>query len=161
MTGVTTDDIVQGAVKWLTTFDDVKAVLGAYDDDTPYLYQNKLWSRVEITQSTAAVIRQAGGWAGANITNTMRFPRLVLEIWADPLRDSMGNITEPGETYRRIRDAYNVLDKRLHRPQGGDQMWGSVRTISCVRLTEPDEPFPIPDGDGLLRLTAFYAVEQG
>jgi len=158
---VTADDIVQGAVKWLSSFDDVVAVLSTYGDGTPYLFQRKLWIDMEGSQGTAAVIRCVGGWAGANTYNTMRFPRLCLELWADPIRDAGGNISEPGEVYRRLSDAFQVIDARLHRPQAGEQMWGTIRTVACSRLTEPDEPFPIPDGDGLLRTITFYAVTQG
>jgi hypothetical protein len=157
---VTTDDIVQGAVKYLVALTDIKAVLGAETDGTPWLFQHTLWVTMEQSQGTAAVIQHAGGWAGANEHNTLRFPRLGLEIWADPIRDSGGNVTAPGETQRRIQAAYDAFDKRLHRPAPATQMWGTVRTVSCVRLGEPTI-YLVPDGDGLLRLQGFYAVTQG
>ncbi len=162
MTGpVTTDDIVQGAVKYLKGFSDVLAVLGA-DPDTsaPYLYQHDLWTTVEGSQSTAAVVSYLGSWAGANEHNTMRFPRISLDIWADPLRDAGGNITQPGEVYRRLLAAWNVFDLRLHRPASAAVMWGTVRTLGCTRLAEPFID-PITDGDGIRRLQCLYGVVQG
>lgn len=157
-TPVDADDIVQGAVKWLQNFPDVRAVLGG-TDSSPWLFQHQLWVVAEGTQSTAAVIIDAGGWGGPNPHNTMRFPRLSLEISADPIRDAGNNIIDPGEVNRRIKHAYRVIDAHLHRPQGGEQWWGQIRTIGCTRLIEPSV-YPVPAGGGLLRLTATYAVTE-
>lgn len=159
-TPIATDDLAQGASTWLATFPDVLAVLGVNDDDVPLLFQNTPFGRIECTQSTALVLSQMGGWAGPNDFNTMRFPRLSVEIYVDPLRDSMNNPIDPGEAHRRASNAFNVIDRRLHRPQSGVQMWGTVRTIACLRLGEPNV-FGVPGGDGMLRLHVFYGVTQG
>jgi hypothetical protein len=156
---VTTDHLIQGVVKWLQGFPDVTAVVGAFADNKPYLFQTNLWVTMEGTQSTAAVLYRAGGWAGPNQHNTMRFPRLGLEVYADPIRDNGNNVTDPGEAGRRIEAAYKAIDTRLHRSQGGTQMWGTVRTLGCTRLGEPDV-LPVKDGGGLLVLTAFYGVSE-
>lgn len=158
-TPVDEDDIVQGAVKWLQDFPDVRAVLGSSADGSPWLFQHRLWVVMEGTQSTAAAIIDAGGWGAPNPHNTMRFPRLSLEISADPIRDAGNNIIDPGEVSRRIKKAYKAIDARLHRPQGGEQWWGQIRTTGCTRLIEPSV-YPVPDGGGLLRLTTTYAVTE-
>ena len=95
---VTAYDVVQGAVKHLEAQPDVRAVLGAEPDGTPWLFQHRLWVSVEASGSTAAVISRAGGWAGANLNNTLGFPRLLLELWADPIRDAGRNLADPGDT---------------------------------------------------------------
>lgn len=159
-TPVATDDLVQGAVKWLTAFPDVTAVLGAQYDDTPWLFQHTLWVEVEGSSSVAAVITRAGGWAGANTHNTLRFPRLGLELYCDPQRDPAHHVTDPGEAQRRIEAAFTTLDTHLHRPARQQQMWGTVRILSSTRLTEPTV-YRVPDGDGLLRMQVHYAVVQG
>ncbi len=159
-TPVNTDDLVQGAVINLLLQPSVVAVLGATPAGSPWLFQHALYVAVEGTSSTAAVIRRAGGWAGANEHNTMSFPRLSLELYCDPQRDSGKNITDPGEVWRRIDAAYQAFDRVLHRPQGGEQWWGEIRTSSCSRLAEPTM-YAVPDGNGLLRAQVFYAVEQG
>lgn len=162
MTGpVNADDLVQGCVKSLLGFPDVRAVLGTYPGTaTPYLFQHRLWVTMEGSQSTAAVILDGGGWAGANMHNRMSFPRISLEISADPIRDANNNITDPGEANRRIHAAYKALDARLHRPAGGEQQWGSIRTLDCTRLGEPMVA-AVPDGGGLLRLIVAYGVTEG
>jgi hypothetical protein len=158
---VDTDDLVAGCVRWLSGLPDVLAVLGTTPDGTaPLLFQNELFrGDIEGSQTTAAVITHTGGWGGANEHNTMAFPRLTLELFVDPMRDPGGNATRPGETYRRINAAYKVFDRRLHRPQGGTQYWGSVRTTDCVRLAEPTI-VGVADGDGLLRLQVSYGVTE-
>ena len=156
----TGDDIVSAVVAYLGAQLDVLAVLGTDTDETPWLYQYRLWAPVEGTGSTAAVLSCDGGWTGPNLHNTMRFPRLLLSVWADPMRDASGNVTDYGEVNRRVSHAYEAIDKHLHRAGGEAQMWASVRTVSCSRLTEPFV-YAVPDGDGLLRLQTYYAVCQG
>ena len=159
-TPVTVDHITAGAVKWLQGFPDVTAVLGQSPSGRPYLFQDTLYVVMEGTQSTAAVIYRAGGWAGPNAHNTARFPRIGLEVYVDPIRDGGGNVTSPGEAERRIDAAYKAIDRHLHRqPQNETQMWGTVRTIGCTRLVEPTVT-PVPNGDGLIRLDTFYGVTE-
>lgn len=158
---VTTDDLVQGAVTYLLGQDAILDVLGAYPvTGTPWLFQHQLWETIENSQSTAAVITRQPGWAAPNVHNSMRFPRIGLEITCDPLRDAGSNVTDPGEVMRRCEAVYRVFDSFLHRPQGGDQMWGTVRTIACVRLTEP-YVYAVADGNGMQRLIVSYGVTEG
>lgn len=160
-TPVDTDDVVQGCVKFLLAQARVRAVLGTDDGTTePWLFQHKMWTDVEGTSSTACLIGRDGGWAAPNLYNTMRFPRITLEVWADPQRDMHRNVTDPGEVWRRIEHTYEVIDEHLHRPMGGQQYWGTLRVIDCVRSTEPTI-YEVPDGDGLLRLLTSYAVTLG
>lgn len=157
---VTSDSLITGLHKYLTAQPDVTATLGTFPfTTTPYLFTGSLWVAMEGTSSTAAVISRAGGWAGANLHNTLRFPRISLDIYADPQRDA-GNVTDPGEAERRIDATYKIFDTHLHRPQSGIQMWGDVRTVAATRLGEPDV-YPVPDGDGLLRLQVFYGISEG
>lgn len=155
------DDLIQGAVKYLTGFTDLTSALGVFTDGTPYLFQHDLWTDLEGSGTTALVIRRGGSWSGGNGNNTLRFPRIAVDLWADPLRDTAGNITAPGEVHRRMEAVYFAFDDKLHRPTGETQMWGDVRTIGCLRLGEPTEPLAVSDGDGLLRQTVYYAVSQG
>lgn len=161
VTPVDTDDLVQGCVKHLQVQADVLAVLGTdLDTGAPLLFQHRMWAGMEGSSSTSAMVYRDGGWAGPNLHNTLRFPRLTVEVWVDPIRDPQNNVIDPGEAHRRIEYVYEVFDWHLHRPQGGQQMWGTVRTIACVRLSEPTV-YAVPDGDGLLRLVVAYAVTQG
>lgn len=168
---MSTDDLIQGAVKYLAAQPGVVAVLGSSVDNAgnpyPYLFQHDQWAGLdgstflEGSGSTAAVVRRAGSWSGGNPHNRLRFPRIAVDIWADPQRNAAMNVTAPGEVYHRMETVYFAIDDRLHRPTGETQMWGDVRTIGCLRLGEPTEPDAVADGDGLLRQTVYYAVSQG
>ncbi len=163
-TPVTQDDIVAGAVTWLMSKPDVTSAVSMVEIDgklVPALYQYRIWqTNIEGTGNTACVIDHDGGWAGPNTYNTLRFPRLVCNIWADPIRDDIQNTTDFGEVRRRANVVFQAVDRHLHRPGGPDLMWGGVRVISSVRLTEPNI-YAVPDGDGLVRLQAYYAIVQG
>ncbi len=159
-TPVTQDDIVQGACKWLATFDDILELVGVFDDDAPYIFQYQLGVVLEGTQTAAIVVNRIGSWSPPNISNTMKFPRLSIEIYVDPIRDDDGNYIEPAETQRRASLLSDTIDKHLHRPQGGTQLWGDVRTLDCTRLGELIA-YPTPDGDGMIRGQCFYGLSQG
>lgn len=157
------DDIVTGATKFLGAQLDVLAAVSIFMIDgraVPGLFGYNNWVPLEGTGKTCAIITHDGGWAGPNLHNTLRFPRLGLNVWADPIRDSTNNIVDPGEVMHRVNHAYEVIDAHLHRVAGESQMWGSVRTVASVRLTEPII-YRVPDGDGIVRLQANYAVTQG
>lgn len=160
---VDADDIVSAAVTYLVGFSDVLAAVSTFDVGgllMPGVFQYRPFAPIEGSSGTAVIVESDGGWAGANIYNTMRFPRLLINVWADPIRDQGLNGVDPGEVRRRADQTFWVLDSHLHRPQGGTQMWGQLRTVDCARLTEP-VAYAVPDGDGLVRLQAYYAVSQG
>ncbi len=160
-TPVEADDVVQGVVKYLQSQPAVVATLGTFEGTTsPWLFQRRMWAEIEGSSSTACMLYSDGGWTSANNHNTLRFPRLSMEIWADPLRDSQNNVTNPAEVWRRINRTYHIIDSYLHRPQGGTVYWGTVRTVDCVRLAEPTS-YEVPDGDGTIRLMVSYAVTEG
>lgn len=156
------DDIVSGSVDWLRSQQsclDAVDIFNIGGKLTPGIFQYRLWVRMEGSEKTSVVIAHDGGWAAPNIYNTMRFPRLLLNVWADPLRDAQKNNIDPA-VQRRAQNVFDVFDQQLHRTAGADVMWGTLRILSCVRLTEPTV-IEVPDGDGLIRLQAYYAVTQG
>ncbi len=159
--GLPGDDVVAGAVRWLSGFDDVRYALGVYTESaTPYLYQHELWAPVEGTQQSAAVISYSGGWAPPNMHNTMRFPRLQIDIYTDPIRNATGNVVQPAEARRRAMNVWSTLDRHLHRTGADVVMWGEVRVLGSIRLGEPTLD-ALSDGDGLIALQCFYGISQG
>lgn len=157
-TPVDTDDLAQGVCIWLASFSDVLAELGAADDASPWLFQQKLHAVVEGSQSAAAVLSSFhGGWAAPNLHNTAEFPRLLLDLWVDPVRDLEHDYIELAETFRRARQVYAVLNRHLHRSTAEVVWWGTVRILGSTRLGEPVAA-EVPDGDGMIRLQVYYAV---
>lgn len=160
---VNDDDVVSGAVTFLLAQPQVLAAVSSFTiggSRTPGVFQYKTWAKIEGSQGTCAVITNDGGWTGPNIDNTLRFPRLAVNIWADPLRDSQNNVTDPGEVMRRAYATYRAFDAVLHRTGGPEVMFGTLRIIASVRLTEP-VIYVVPDGDGLVRCQTIYALTEG
>lgn len=160
---VTSQDIVAATVKWLLTKPAVTSAVSMFTIDgrqVPGLFQYRLWTPIEGTSNTAAVITHEGGWATPNVHNTMRFPRILLNLWADPIRDAGNNVIDLPEVQRRIAWVFEQIDKHLHITGNASMMWGDVRVMTSVRLTEPSI-YVVPDGDGLVRLQAYYAITQG
>lgn len=158
------DDIVTGAVTYLLAD---PTCLGAVDvfniggRPAPgiFAYRLALPNLMEGSSNTAVVLAHDGGWAAPNLYNTLRFPRLLLNVWADPIRDAQKNNIDP-LVQRRANACFETFDKVLHRCAGGDTRFGTLRVLDIVRLTEPTI-LDVPDGDGLVRLQAYYAVTQG
>lgn len=160
---VTDDDIVSGAAKYLKAQPEILEAVSSYligGQNTPGIFQYRTWATIEGSSTTCAVLSSDGGWAGANLYNTLRFPRLTCNIWADPMRDPGRNVTDSGEVMRRCFAVYKVFDKYLHRTGGPEVYFGTLRIISSVRLTEPTI-LVVPDGDGLVRCQTTYAITEG
>jgi hypothetical protein len=159
---VVVDDIVTGAVSYLLAQPDVTASVSRINiggQFSPAVWPYQTWAVLENSSATACVISSDGGWAGANIHNTLRFPRLQVSIWADPNRDP-NTAMDVGETRRRAERAWLAVDRHLHRTAGDAVMFGALRVIESTRLTEPIDLL-VPDGDGLLELRTYYAITQG
>lgn len=151
-------DVVAGCVRWLRADPNVVAAVGADVDGAPLIVQDEAPDRAEFTQQVCLVVAHAGP-AGGNDHNTYQQVRLLIEFWSDP-RSVNGDLEAPSDGRQRMVDAYTAVDRRLHRPQGGLQMWGSVRTIDATRLAGLT-PYLVPGTGGLWRGTAFYAVGLG
>lgn len=160
---VVEDDIVSGAVKWLRAQPEAVAVVSSFVIDgveTAGIFQYRPWAKLEGTGKTAVVFSHEGGWTAANTHNSLRFPRLTMNVWADPLRDARNNVRYPGEVMRRVYACYKTFDSFLHRTGESEARWGTVRVISSVRLAEP-VIYVVPDGDGLVRCLVNYAITEG
>lgn len=156
------DDIVTGATKYLRAQPECLAAVDTFNLSgqlVPGVFAYRLGVRMEQSQSTSVVIAHDGGWAAPNLMNSMRFPRLLLNVWADPRRDAMGNASDP-LLQRRANACFETFDKYLHCIGGGEMWWGSLRVIDSLRLTEPII-VDVSDGDGLIRMQAYYAITQG
>jgi hypothetical protein len=154
------EDVISGCARWLRADAELAALVGTDPLGAPMIVQDNAPARADFAQSVCLVISHAGPAAG-NEHNTYEQVRIQVEFWSDALRDAAGDVDEaPSGARQRMVRAYWALDRRLHRPQGGTQMWGSVCTTDCTRLSGLN-PYQVPGADGLWRGTAFYAVGLG
>jgi hypothetical protein len=164
------DDVGTGAVRYLTGFPDVTGKLGAFPGNDPitanagrpWLFSDTTTSgvltRMKGTQQAALVLADFGGWEVAPPLGSIRFRRLRVDLWVDPLRDAENNVTETSAlTTNRGLSVFAAVQFRLQRKDGDTQAWGDLVTCGCQLLT--DVAFTaVPDGDWLQRGTAWYGV---
>lgn len=165
------DDVASGAYQFLSAQPDVVAVAGSFPADDPdnagipWIFVRNLATRLEDvsivkgSRAVALVCVNMGMSVPPTPNSTARCQRLEVDIWVDPLRDSLGNVSSPSETQNRGDRVFTVIDSHLHRTGAPDntQLWGDLVTAYSSRMTEPVW-YPVPDGDGLIRGVCFWDV---
>jgi hypothetical protein len=170
------DNVSSGAYKYLITFPSVTSLVLAFpltdpitpNAGKPYIFDQPQGTApgatgplatMEGTSGVAIVLGDMGGWSAPAAGSSMRFQRLSVEVWVDPLRDSGRNISEsPGATVRRGRQCFDAIHKALQRQEaGGAIVWGDLVTVGCSLLNEP-QFVVVADGDQMYRGPAMYGV---
>jgi hypothetical protein len=158
------DTVASGAVRYLRTFPDIAALLGAFpagdvNAGLPYIFQEDLLVTLEGQSCMAVVCSEFGGWGPMSLPlTTPQYMRLSLEVYADPQRDSFNNISESrGGLRQRTMQLFQTVNSHLHRTDPDPVVWGDLRTVGCELLTRP-QPQPVPDGDMMQVWQAFYGV---
>jgi hypothetical protein len=164
------DDVGTGAVKYLAGYPDVLSRIGAVPPSDPiganagqpWLFSDTTTSgvltRMKGTQQAALVLADFGGWDVPPPLGSIRFRRLRVDVWIDPLRDGNNNVAETSSitTNRGLR-VFSAVQFRLQRKDPDAVTWGDLVTTGCQLLT--DIIFnPVPDGDWLQRGTAYFGV---
>lgn len=156
--------LAEGARSHLVQFAQVRALLGSGKGFSTWVFrgqddQAKPYVNMEGTGAAAVLLRQQGGWGTPNRHNTMTFPRLVVEVYVDPARDSRGNELSP-DVMGRFTDIWAVMDRYLRNMDHTEVVWGDIRTLGCDRLDEWSV-FPLSDGGGIRVSRAAYGVTLG
>jgi hypothetical protein len=161
--------VATGAVRYLSQFSDVTSQLGAFSDSDanpgfagrPWLFSDLNAMVLKVMEGTSQAgisLADSGPWDSPVQGATARFRRLRLDVWVDPLRDTGSNIMETSAaTANRGMAVFNAAHFRLQRTDPDVVAWGDLLTNGCQVLA--DITFaPVPDGDFLLRGTAYYGV---
>jgi hypothetical protein len=165
------DTAGSGCARYLKSLPDVCALVGAFPADDsiganagqPYIFHvgddGELLVRLEGTSQIALGVTCSGSFQAGTPGSTLHYERVSIEFWADPIRDTAGNIMEThGLTHDRAHNVFDVVDSHLHRREPGlNEVWGDLVTVACWRMVAPDF-YPVPDGDGMMRGQAYYAV---
>lgn len=164
-------DLTLAARNYLAQQPSVTSLLGSDTLWDTWIFADEPYALVENSQSVLIVITQEGGWASPNMHNTMQFPRLLIDIWADPTRNPATNAVRVKDAKIKINAVYNAVDKFLHTvnldvPGGGSIYWGTATQIfektgsriqGSQRLGEP-EFSPVMDGNGAYMGRVIYGV---
>lgn len=161
--------MASGSVKYLGRFADVTALLGAFpvsdpqapNAGRPWLFSDNNQGVLKVMEGTgqaALVCSDYGPWDSPPPLGTVRFRRLRVDVWVDPLRDASSNVTETSSlTANRGLAVFAAAHFRLQRTDPDTVMWGDLCTAGCQLLSDI-QFLPVPDGDWLLRGTAWYGV---
>lgn len=110
------------------------------DDDTVNGYvAGKVWKHrledsIDGTGGYAVVVSRTGGWAVPDSVKTAEYPKVRLELWADPTRNDDGTIRQAdGET--KAFGLFRAVDPLIHGER--DARWGELVVVSCQRWSEP------------------------
>lgn len=148
---------------------------------TPLLGRSVTWStwifednpqgvRVENTQKCLIVVGEDRGYTSPNEHNTMRFPRLIIDIWADPTRNEDRSV-KVNDAKDKIEAIAKLVNNHFHTvdpgtPQGNIRQWGTAEQIAAktgvyvagsVRREELSFS-PIKDSEGSFMGRLIYGV---
>jgi hypothetical protein len=184
---MTTTSLALAARNMLVQLPEVKELIDArkigrgtslFEDG--WIFADKPYTTIEKYSNRALiVVTESGGWSAANGHNTLRFPRLYVDIWASPTRNSDGSVKEE-DADDLIREIMRAISPYLHLVHGsvpsewpeffgkpGESIfWGNAEEIAAhdcplilgsERQTEPVFS-DVAGGDGARMATYVFNV---
>lgn len=159
------DDIVSGCVKYLLKIPAVTSLVGS-DFNGPWIFQETIGVRMQGASTltpgfpiTSLVVFNAGTWGSPTPGQTADYPKLGIEIWADPPRDPKGQVTSPNDARLAADWLYKTIDFYMNRTARGVVMFGDVYTWDSTRLGTITYLPPVPSDDHTIMGTVYYGIE--
>lgn len=153
--------------------EDLTDLLAMYPTLGPGIFDERpVGARFEGKGKCIIVVAYGGTWTVANEHNTLRFPRIFVDIWADPTRNADKSV-QVYDADDKIEVIQNLVDKHLHlvnksRPDGLPWIWGTAEQMSektgviidgSSRTMGPDIS-PISDTDGAMMGRTTYNISH-
>ncbi len=91
----------------------VTALLGRSTKWDTWIFADQPFVKLENTQRVLIVITEQGQWQAPNPHNTARFPRMVVDIWADPTRNEDHSV-QKYDADDKIEAVQKVIDRHFH-----------------------------------------------
>lgn len=146
------------------------ALLGRSVTFPTWIFDEKPFARIENSQRALIVINEDNQWAQMNEHNHMRFPRILVDIWADPTRNT-DNSVKTYDATRKIEAIVKQVDQTMHTVNlndgnGNPIIWGTAAQkasftgqliTGSVHLTGPTYS-DIKDAEGALMGRVAYGV---
>ena len=104
-----------------------------------WIFTEDIHARLEGTEKCAIVVSEVGTYTTMNAHNTMKFPRIEIDIWADPSRNDDGSVQVHDAKFK-IEDIIDIIDQHLHlvdlsAPNGDLIRWGSEADIAAGKAS--------------------------
>lgn len=161
------DDIVRGVTKYLIGLPDVAGLVGQFPNGTPFIFEEEIGVAMQGVSKnwvgnpvTAVVVRSSNTWAAPDPMSSEQYPKVAIEIWADPPRDETGAVTRARDARTAADWLYQVIDNYLNRKTTGVVMMGSVTTWGSLRLAGISYLPSVPSDDHVLLGTAYYGLQM-
>lgn len=123
--------ILSGARKMLLSEDTVNGFVAGK------VWKQRLEEKLEGTSGVAIVLTLNGGWVTPDTVQTVRFPLLRVDSYADPTREPSGEIARL-DAEDKAGALQEVCDRVMHAQRG--KVWGGpngLLVVACVRNREP------------------------
>lgn len=124
-----------------------------------WIWEDNLQALVENSQKVAIVVSLSSYWSQPAASNTWDFPRLQVDIWADPDRNTDASL-KTQNSKAKIFAVHNVLRKYLHNVDSEVNYWDGFRILSSKCTGDPVF-HPIADGNGGFMGTVYYNLATG
>lgn len=111
-----------------------------------WIWEERIQGTIENSQKVAIVLSLNGTWTNPNSFNTLQFPRLQVDIWADPTRNS-DNSVQLQDAKSKVYDTYMAIRPFLHNITPDIAFWDTTRVISSLVSADPTYN-PVRDGNG-------------
>lgn len=146
-------------------------LLGSSQSWATWIFDQKpVGVKVEGTQKCLIVINEYRPFTSPNEHNTMRFPQLTVDIWADPTRNSNKSV-KVYDADTKIETIQKQIDAVLHTvdmgtPGGMPHIWGTAAQVAAKtgsvvagssRLDGPDYS-DVKDSEGTRMGRLLYGV---
>lgn len=148
----------------------LRALLGRSVSWSTWIFdENPVGVHVENTSRCLIVVSEDDEWTSPNPHNTMRFPQLLVDIWADPTRNPDRSV-QRFDAKDKIEEIQALVDKHFHLPDPGTRfgvphIWGTAeqeatKTGLVIAGSErrSTQTSPISDSEGSWMRRITYAV---
>lgn len=115
---------------------ELTALLGKSASWDTWIFDEKPVNvRIENTSKCLIVINESDPWTSPNQHNTLKFPTILVDIWADPTRNPDKSV-QKFDAKSKIERIQDFVDHHLHLvdpgdASGGPQVWGTPTQISA------------------------------
>ena len=126
-----------------------------------WIFDTNLKCVLENSQRCAIVINYAGGWTAPLEGNTVSFPIVLVDIWADPTRSEDNSVLFEDarlkcfKIHAAVKRVLHIVDRSSN--SGEAVLFNTTRITSSELLTEPDLS-PVEDSNGAYMLRARYGI---
>ena len=148
---------------------DLRALLGSSQHWDTWIFDSKPYVRLENKSKALIVINEDGQWAQPNQYSTQRFPRLLIDVWADPTRNDDLSVKRD-DAQDKIEAITALVNKHLHTVSlhidGHPIIWGTademanftgLMVMGSSWLTGPTYS-PVSDAQGAWMGRSAYAL---